>query len=101
MRLVLYVSKGAHAALEEDAVRRSRAAGLTVSVEATARAILYQGMGVSPDGASTGGGGVRAPLDPQEVARLKNLVALMMGDDLPADERRANLRELFDFLGRV
>lgn len=63
MRLVLYVSRCAHAALEADAARRSSASGLAVSVEATARAVLYQGMGVSPDGTRKEGEGARVPVD--------------------------------------
>lgn len=71
MRLVLYVSRGAHEALAEDADRRTTASGLPVTLEATARVVLYRGLGLAPDGSRGEGGGAPAPGLLHDLARMR------------------------------
>jgi hypothetical protein len=49
---VLYVSKEACSALSNRSEEKTTAAGVRVTPEACARALVYQGLGLAPDGVS-------------------------------------------------
>ena len=54
---MLYLSPRALELLGSEADRRTRAAGVEVSVEGAARALVYQAMGLAPDGRAEAEGG--------------------------------------------
>ncbi|RTL06503.1 MAG: hypothetical protein EKK62_12915 [Acidimicrobiia bacterium] len=61
VRTVLYLHETAMGHLKTEATRRGALAGIDVTPEGAARALVYQGLGLTPDGSRMGGGASSSP----------------------------------------
>lgn len=96
MRLVLYVSPEAHGVLAAEAGRRGQASGLEVTPEATARAILYAGLGLGPGGKGSRPRGTShmATLAQELMDMIQALTDRLTDDEAPLPEPHAIVTEL-------
>lgn len=97
-RITIYVPPLASERLEQEAVRRTQASGVEVSAEGAARALVYAGLGLAPDGLAEGA--ALSPLVRELVEAAR--AALDVAKGLPLDAAaRARFGALHAAVGAV
>jgi hypothetical protein len=92
-RLVLYLSPRALELLGSEADRRTRAAGVEVSAEGAARALVYQAMGLAPGGRAEAEGGADVDVEALSaaVSKLEAAARSLPGKGALSAEQGASL----------